>query len=97
MSAMDQSAERVIRAADIDPRYRHVFIFQLFAHLAPGESLQLVTDHDPKPLHFQLEVRHGAHCEWLYLEQGPDVWRVRLRRAGAVAANIIGGDVDPKS
>lgn len=84
MFETDQSAERVIKVADIDPRYRHMIIFQLFEHLAQGNSLQLVADHDPKPLRFQLEARHGSRCEWSYLEQGPDVWRVRLRRAAAV-------------
>jgi uncharacterized protein (DUF2249 family) len=80
MSQIDLNAERVIKVADIDPRYRHMVIFQLFEHLGRSDSLQLVTDHDPKPLRFQLEARHGSRCEWSYLEQGPDVWRVRLRR-----------------
>jgi uncharacterized protein (DUF2249 family) len=38
-----------------------------------------VVDHDPRPLRYQLEARHGSCCDWAYLEQGPDVWRVRLR------------------
>ncbi len=84
MSQTDQSAERVINVGDIDPRFRHVIIFQLFEHLAPANSLQLVTDHDPTPLCFQLEAWHGSRCKWSCLEQGPDVWRVRLRRAAAV-------------
>ena len=81
MSETVQSAERVVKVAEIDPRYRHMIIFQLFEHLAPGNSLQLVVDHDPKPLQFQLEARHGSRCDWSYLEEGPDVWRVRLRQA----------------
>lgn len=78
MSNGDQKAERVITVAEIDPRYRHMIISQLFAHLAPGTSLQLVVDHDPRPLRFQLEARYGARCDWTYLERGPDVWRIRL-------------------
>lgn len=72
--------ERVIHVADIDPRHRHTVIFQLFEHLPPTRSIQLVVDHDPRPLRAQLEIRHGARCLWTYLEQGPDRWRVRLRR-----------------
>ncbi len=72
--------ERVIRVADIEPRHRHTVIFQLFEHLPPARSIQLVVDHDPRPLRAQLEIKHGARCLWTYLEQGPDVWRVRLRR-----------------
>lgn len=90
MSEADKNVERVIKVADIDARYRHAIIFQLFEHLRPGSSLQLVMDHDPKPLRFQIEARHGSRCEWSYLEAGPDVWRVRLRWAGAAAASKIG-------
>lgn len=71
--------ERVINVADIDPQHRHAILFRLFEHLAPDQSLQLVVDHDPRRLRLQLEARHGSRCGWSYLEQGPEVWRVRLR------------------
>ncbi|WP_300263255.1 DUF2249 domain-containing protein [Bradyrhizobium sp.] len=74
--------ERVIRVADIDPRYRHDILFNLFEHLGPDDALQIVVDHDPKRLRLQLEALHGERCGWTYLEQGPDVWRVRLRLLG---------------
>lgn len=72
--------ERVIDVREIDARIRHTIIFQLFDHLEPRSALQLVADHDPKPLHYQLDTKYGARCHWTYLESGPDVWRVRLRR-----------------
>jgi uncharacterized protein (DUF2249 family) len=72
--------ERIIQVADIDPQHRHAILFRLFEHLAPNQSLQIVVDHDPKRLRMQLEAHHGSRCSWSYLEQGPDVWRVRLRR-----------------
>lgn len=71
--------ERVIKIADIDPRYRHRVIFQLFEHLDPNDSLQLVLEHDPKPLRLQLHARHGERCDWTWLEDGPETWRARLR------------------
>ena len=71
--------ERVINVADIDPQYRHAILFRLFAHLAPDQSLQIKVDHDPRRLRLQLEAHHGSRCDWYYLEQGPDLWRVRLR------------------
>ncbi len=74
--------ERVINVADIDPRFRHTILSRLFEHLAPDQSLQIVVDHDPRRLRLQLEASHGARCGWSYLEQGPDVWRVRLRLLG---------------
>ena len=77
------SSERVINVADIEPRYRHAILFRLFEHLAPDDSLQIIVDHDPRRLRLALEDRHGARCGWSYLENGPDVWRVRLRLLGA--------------
>jgi uncharacterized protein (DUF2249 family) len=71
--------ERVINVADVDPQYRHAILFRLFEHLAPDQSLQIKVDHDPRRLRLQLEAHHGLRCGWYYLEQGPDLWRVRLR------------------
>ena len=79
MSESVTDAERVINVKDIDPRHRHTIILQLLEHLPAGNSLQLIVDHDPKPLRFQVEARHGSHCQWTYLEEGPDIWRVRLQ------------------
>lgn len=72
--------ERVIDAREIDPRVRHTVILQVFEHLDERSSLQLIADHDPRPLRLQLEAKYGARCLWSYLEKGPDVWRVRLRQ-----------------
>lgn len=83
-------SERVIRVADIDPQHRHAILFRPFEHLAPGDSLQIVVDHDPTRLHLQLEARHGSRCGWSYLEQGPDVWRVRLRLLSTGADGVSG-------
>ncbi len=79
--------ERVIKVADIDLRYRHDILFRLFEHLAPDESLQIIVDHNPRRLRLQLEARHGSRCAWSYLEEGPDIWRVRLRLLTAGGGN----------
>lgn len=79
MIEIAEDLERVINVGDIDRRHRHGIICQLFEHLSPEKSLQLVVDHDPRPLRYQLDAKHGPRCSWSYLEQGPDVWRVRLK------------------
>jgi len=40
----------------------------------------LVNDHDPKPLRYRLLAERPGQLAWEYLEQGPEVWRVRLGR-----------------
>jgi uncharacterized protein (DUF2249 family) len=78
--------ERVVNVCEINPSIRHTVIFQLFDRLDEMSSVQLIVDHDPKRLRLQLEAKHGDRCGWTYLEQGPDLWRVRLhhdhRQAG---------------
>jgi uncharacterized protein (DUF2249 family) len=62
------------------PAKRHERIFQLVDQLAPGGSFVLVNDHDPKPLYYQLEAEHPKQFSWIYLEKGPQVWRVEIGR-----------------
>lgn len=67
----------------IIPRERHPLIFHTFDALAPGESFELVNDHDPKPLYYQLQAERPGLLQWTYLQQGPEVWRVQVGRTVA--------------
>ena len=69
----------------IQPRDRHPLIFRTFDDLNPGESFELVNDHAPKPLYYQFLHERTDQFEWEYLEEGPDVWRVRITRTEAGA------------
>ncbi|MBI4791134.1 MAG: DUF2249 domain-containing protein [Chloroflexi bacterium] len=62
----------------IPPRQRHPLIFETFAALQPGEAFALVNDHDPKPLYYQFQAEHNGQFTWDYLEQGPELWRVKI-------------------
>lgn len=62
------------------PARRHELIFDSYARLAAGEGFVLVNDHDPKPLYYQFEAEHAGQFSWDYLEEGPQVWRVRIGR-----------------
>lgn len=73
-------AEQVIDVRVVSPSHRHPIIFRLFNQLEVGKGIQLVSDHDPRPLRYQFDAKYGSRCKWTYLERGPDVWRVRLVR-----------------
>ena len=62
------------------PARRHQLIFVTYGGLGPGSSFVLVNDHDPKPLYYQFAAEHADRFTWEYLEQGPEVWRVRIGR-----------------
>lgn len=65
---------------DEPPPRRHELIFDTYAGLPAGDGFELVNDHDPKPLYYQFEAEHPDQFTWEYLEQGPEVWRVRIGR-----------------
>jgi uncharacterized protein (DUF2249 family) len=48
--------------------------------LTIGGVLTIVNDHDPRPLRFEIEADHPGQYEWTYLEQGPETWRVEIRK-----------------
>ncbi len=70
----------LIDVRTIAPRERHPKIFGMYDALAPGESFELVNDHDPKPLYYQFSAEKAGTFGWDYLESGPDVWRVRISK-----------------
>jgi uncharacterized protein (DUF2249 family) len=65
------------------PARRHELIFETYGALSPGDGFVLVNDHDPKPLYYQFAAEHANQFEWDYLEEGPQVWRVRIGRPAA--------------
>jgi uncharacterized protein (DUF2249 family) len=65
------------------PRDRHPLIFNTFDELAVGTTMLLVNDHDPKPLYYQLMAERAGQAGWEYLEDGPQVWQVRISRIAA--------------
>ena len=73
-------AQSVLDVRNLVPRERHPLIFSTFDALGAGEDFELVNDHDPKPLYYQLQAERGASFDWQYLEEGPEVWRVRIAR-----------------
>jgi uncharacterized protein (DUF2249 family) len=62
------------------PPERHATIFQRADALAPGQRFVLINDHDPRPLHAQLEAAHPGQFSWTYLESGPAAWRIEIGR-----------------
>lgn len=75
----------------IAPRERHALIFGRFDTLQPAESLQLVNDHDPRPLYYQFQERYTGLFDWTYLQAGPALWRVEIRKTAMVKPDVSAG------
>ncbi len=79
----ETTSKQTLDVRTIVPRERHTLIFATFTNLGPNEAFELVNDHDPKPLYYQFQAEHGGQFSWNYLEQGPEVWRVRIGKTAA--------------
>jgi uncharacterized protein (DUF2249 family) len=45
---------RTLDLRDVPPPERHPKIFEAFSALNPGAVLELVNDHEPRPLYYEL-------------------------------------------
>lgn len=72
---------------------KHPTIFRTFEGLTVGQAMLLVNDHDPKPLYYQFAAERTGQFEWRYLENGPAVWQVEIRRSAAPSAEEKSADV----
>jgi regulator of cell morphogenesis and NO signaling len=72
--------ENILNVTAIEPKLKHPAIFKMFDALEPGETLTIHNDHDPKPLYYQLLGERGNIFTWEYLEEGPQLWRVKISK-----------------
>jgi len=72
----------IVDVRQVPPFQRHPMIFDAFEALEDGETMILVNDHDPRPLHYQFLAERAGTFEWTYLEKGPLDWRVEIKKVG---------------
>jgi uncharacterized protein (DUF2249 family) len=82
---MEPTDDPTLDVRPIPPKDKHPTIFETFDDLAPGDHFVIVNDHDPKPLYYQFQAERPGEMEWEYLEEGPDLWRVRLTKTDDAA------------
>ena len=70
----------VIDVRCIAPRERHATIFARFRALDVGAEMQIVNDHDPRPLYRQFQIESPGNFSWVYEQNGPELWRVAIRK-----------------
>jgi uncharacterized protein (DUF2249 family) len=72
-----------IDVRQIAPFKRHGLIFAQLDALPAGEALQLINDHDPRPLRDQVDLQWPGQYGFSYLESGPTLWRLEIRKAAS--------------
>jgi uncharacterized protein (DUF2249 family) len=86
----DTSAERVdLRQREDVPA--RTFVFYHLKELQPGRVLDLISDEEPTPLMHSVSALMRQGIDWEILEQGPPLWRLKVRRRENVAAGSLAG------
>ena len=79
-----ESEHRNVTTVDLRPiaaHERRPLVFDLFGHMQPGDTLLLTHFHHSTPLLYLLLAESPRGFTWDYLEQGPEVWRIRIRKS----------------
>lgn len=93
---MDQERHNIaLDLREVVAAERRPLVFDKFSHLQPGESLELTHFHHSTPLHYLLLAEAPRGFTWEYLQQGPDLWRIRIRKgqASGAAETSVGSTV----
>ena len=77
---MNSTASTQLDIRLLQPKDRHARIFQTFDSMSAASDFVLISDHDPKPLLYQFQAERAGRFDWSPLEEGPEVWRVRIHR-----------------
>ena len=65
---------------NMPPWERHPKIFELWEELEIGDSIELINDHDPRPLHYQFMMERADEFEWNSHEKGPQEWVAEIKK-----------------
>ena len=90
LKLLNMSSIESLFVPDLQPAVKHPTIFRKFDSLIEGDSLVIINDHDPKPLYYQLLAERGNIFSWNYLEQGPEVWKVHIKKNEVADGETIG-------
>lgn len=81
-SAPTSGNDYELEVRHLAPAQRHELIIERYHALEPGNGYVLINDHDPKPLYYQFAAEFPGAFTWDPIEEGPEVWRVRIGKNG---------------
>lgn len=65
---------------EMPPWERHPRIFEVWEQLTVGDTLELINDHNPKPLHYEFVCEREGEFEWEAEERGPREWVAHIKK-----------------
>lgn len=68
----------VLDLRPLPPPERHRRVHEHLDALAPGDSLELVNDHRPSPLRYELAATRPDQYDWTDGDNGPERWTATI-------------------
>ncbi|MEW6295171.1 MAG: DUF438 domain-containing protein [Candidatus Diapherotrites archaeon] len=62
------------------PFKRHTKILETWNNLKEGQTLRIINDHEPKPLHYLFQAEFKGQFEWNYEQKGPKDWVFKIKK-----------------
>src|ERR1035437_1155467 len=78
-------SDRILDLRQTSRERRHGTVSYAFDKLGIGESFLLVNNHDPQPLHAQMEQLRPGELAWECEVQGPNEFRIKISRVAISA------------
>lgn len=72
--------KKTLRIDEIQPEQRKTSVIQQFEEMNIHEAFVLSHNSDPKPLLLAVKAQVGSTFTWLYEENGPENWKVRVEK-----------------
>lgn len=73
-------AEKIYDGREVPCSIKHGQIIERAQGLATGDFFVLINGHNPVPLRYQFNAEHPGQFSWDYVQEGPDVFAVRISR-----------------
>ncbi|MDO8683558.1 MAG: DUF2249 domain-containing protein [Armatimonadota bacterium] len=74
---------------ELPPYQRHPLIFETWEALEVGDTMELINDHDPRPLHYQFMMEREGEFEWDSKEKSPLEWVAHIKKVGLPKAATL--------
>lgn len=79
--APKSTPKTLLDVRSVEPKHRFEKIMNAYDELHPGETLDLLVDHDPTCMYYTLKVDYGdGTFAFDYVERGPVTWRVHVTK-----------------
>lgn len=76
----EQSLPASLDLREVPAEERRLRVLSTFGHLHPGDTLLLTHSHPSNPLRYLLLAEAPRAFTWQYLEEGPQTWRICIRK-----------------